>query len=63
MSDAAIREEMRQIDRIHGSEEKLAKTKKPHLGTTEFGAFLELILAATYVPTHLRVQYHRPCEA
>ena len=24
---------------------------------------LELILAATYVPTQLPVQYHRPCGA
>ena len=37
--------------------------KAPTLETTEFWGFLELILAATYVPTHLRVQYHRPCEA
>ena len=27
------------------------------------GPFLDLILAVTYVPTQLPVQYHRPCEA
>lgn len=27
------------------------------------GAFFVFILAATYVPTQLPVQYHRPCGA
>ena len=29
----------------------------------ETGTPMILILAATYVPTQLPVQYHRPCEA
>ncbi len=29
----------------------------------KFGAFCEFIPAATYVPTQLPVQYHRPGEA
>jgi hypothetical protein len=48
---------------LEASRKKDSKNKKAGAAGKLHRPFFDLILAATYVPTQLPVQYHRPSEA